>query len=82
MVNDDKSVDLPTDGNPIIQTLALPTLYTSKPSDLPPAKLKIKILNFYYNHIKFVLIDIIFIIYLKINILYKKSNAFTSCRWF
>lgn len=37
-VNYDNNVDLPTEGKPIIQTLALPTLYTSKPSDFPPAK--------------------------------------------
>jgi hypothetical protein len=33
-VMEDNRVDLPTEGKPIIQTLAFPNLDTSKPSDL------------------------------------------------
>lgn len=34
-VIDDNNVDFPTDGKPIIQTLALPNRLTSKPYPLP-----------------------------------------------
>ena len=36
------SVDFPTEGKPIMQTLALPNLLTSKPSPLPPLVLGYK----------------------------------------
>lgn len=35
-VIEDKRVDLPTEGNPIIQTLALPNLLTSNPYPFAP----------------------------------------------
>jgi len=35
-VIEDSKVDFPTEGNPIIQTLALPNLLTSKPYPFAP----------------------------------------------